>query len=360
MWEDLEITLNKIDDSKLKSKPDEDRLGFGIHFTDHMFLMKWDRQQGWHEAEICPYKQFTMDPAAMVYHYGQAIFEGLKAYRGQDDQIYLFRPKDNLKRMSNSAMRMCMPRLPEEVVLKALKSLVYLERDWVPKNSGATLYIRPTMIAVEPTLGVRPSDQYYFYIILSPVGAYYSEGFSPTKIFVTDKYVRAVKGGVGDVKTAGNYAASIMAAKEAAKEGYTQVLWLDACEHKYVEEVGTSNIFFYIDDQLITPPLGGSILAGITRDSVLKLAESYGVKTVERAITVDEVVSTCEDGSLKEAFGTGTAAVISPVGELCYKQDHYVINGGETGELSQRLFDDLQAIQYGQTDDPFDWVVKVG
>ena len=360
MWEDLEITLNKAEKSQLKDKPSQDNLGFGIHFTDHMFLMKWDREKGWHDAKICPYQQFTMDPAAMVYHYGQAIFEGLKAYRGKDNQIYLFRPQDNLKRMSRSAMRMCMPRLPEEKVFKALKSLVYLERDWIPTNSGATLYIRPTMIAVEPTLGVRPSEQYYFYIIMSPVGAYYAEGFSPTKIYVTDKYVRAVKGGVGHVKTAGNYAASIMAAKEAMKEGYTQVLWLDACERKYVEEVGTSNIFFYIDDELITPPLGGSILAGITRDSVIKLARSWDVKTVERRISIDEVLAACKDGSLKEAFGTGTAAVISPVGELCYQDKHYVINGGETGELSQRLFDDLQGIQYGEKDDPFGWIKRVG
>ncbi len=360
MWEDLEITLNKVDASQLKAKPDEQSLGFGVHFTDHMFLMKWDRQTGWHDAEICPYRQFTMDPAAMVYHYGQAIFEGLKAYRGDGDQVYLFRPQDNLKRMSNSAMRMCMPRLPEQTVLKALKSLVYLERDWIPRNSGATLYIRPTMIAVEPMLGVRPSDQYYFYIILSPVGAYYSEGFSPTKIYVTDKYVRAVKGGVGDVKTAGNYAASIMAAKEADQEGYTQVLWLDACERKYIEEVGTSNIFFYIDEQLVTPPLGGTILAGITRDSVLKLAESWGIQTVERAITIDEVVAACQDGSLKEAFATGTAAVISPVGEVCYQNNQFVINDGKTGKLAQRFFDDLQGIQYGLKDDPFGWITRVG
>ncbi len=360
MWEDLEINLNKADESQMKKKPPQDSLGFGVHFTDHMFMMKWDREKGWYDAEICPYQQFTMDPAAMVYHYGQAIFEGLKAYKGKDNQIYLFRPQDNFKRMSQSAMRMCMPRLPEETVLKALKSLIYLERDWVPETEGATLYIRPTMIAIEPTLGVRPSDQYYFYIIMSPVGAYYAEGFSPTKIFVTDKYVRAVKGGVGHVKTAGNYAASIMAAKEAQKLGYTQVLWLDACEHKYVEEVGTSNIFFYINDELITPPLGGSILAGITRDSVLKLCQSWGIQTVERQISIDEVLKACQDGSLKEAFGSGTAAVISPVGELCYHEKQYSINDGMTGELSQRLFDDLQGIQYGEKDDPFDWITAVG
>ena len=360
MWEDLKIALNKADKSQQKTKPGQDNLGFGVHFTDHMFLMKWDRQKGWYDAEICPYHEFTMDPAAMVYHYGQAIFEGLKAYRGKDDQIYLFRAKDNFKRMSRSAERMCMPRLPEEKVLKALKSLLYLDRDWIPANNGATLYIRPTMIAVEPTLGVRPADQYYFYIIMSPVGAYYKEGFNPTKIHVTDKYVRAVRGGVGHVKTAGNYAASIMAAKEAMAEGYTQVLWLDACERKYVEEVGTSNIFFYIGDKLITPPLEGSILAGITRDSVINLTRSWGVETIERQISIGEVIAACEEGLLQEAFGTGTAAVISPVGELCYQNKRYVINGGETGELAQRLFDELQKIQYGEKEDPFNWITKVG
>jgi branched-chain amino acid aminotransferase len=301
-----------------------------------------------------------MDPAAMVYHYGQAIFEGLKAYKGEKNQIYMFRPEDNLERMNSSALRMCMPRIPVEKVLKGIKALVYLDRDWIPSGDGATLYIRPTMIAVEPALGVRPASQYYFYCIMSPVGAYYAEGFSPTKIWVTDKYVRAVKGGVGHVKTAGNYAASIMAAEEAHKAGYTQVLWLDACERKYIEEVGTSNIFFKIGDDLITPPLGGSILGGITRDSVIQLAKSWGVNVVEKQITIDEVTSAIADGSLLESFGSGTAAVISPIGELCYQEKKYVVADGKTGELSRRLFDELQAIQNGQQDDPFKWIVRVG
>ena len=223
-----------------------------------------------------------MDPAAMVFHYGQAIFEGMKAYRGKDNQIFLFRPKDNFERMNNSAVRMCMPRLPVDLVLKSLKALLYLEREWVPSAEGASLYIRPTMIGVDPILGVKPADTYYFYIILCPVGAYYAEGFNPTKIYVSDEYVRAVKGGVGHVKTAGNYAASLYMSQIAKKAGYTQVLWLDACEHKYVEEVGTSNIFFLIGDELITPPLGGSILGGITRDSVIKLARDWGLNVVER------------------------------------------------------------------------------
>ena len=316
MWENLEIGLEKAGPEQLKEKPAQDNLGFGVHFTDHMFLMKWNQESGWHDAKICPYHEFRMDPAAMVFHYGQAIFEGLKAYKGKDGQITLFRPQDNIERMNVSAQRMCMPRLPLEKVFKALKALVYLDRDWIPTVEGATLYIRPTMIAVEPVLGVRPAREYYFYIIMCPVGAYYPEGFAPTRIYVTDKYVRAVKGGVGHVKTAGNYAASIMAAQEAHQAGYTQVLWLDACERKYVEEVGTSNIFFMINDELVTPPLGGSILPGITRDSVIQLARKWGLNVVERLIAIDEVIEASINGSLTEVFGTGTAAVISPVGEL--------------------------------------------
>ncbi len=360
MWENLDIAVKKADPEKRKTKPPEDALGFGNHFTDHMFLMKWDKANGWHDAEICPYHNFSLDPAAMVFHYGQAIFEGLKAYKGDNGQIFMFRAEDNLERMNSSALRMCMPRLPVDKAFKALKALVYLDRDWIPTNNGATLYIRPTMVAVEPALGVRPSNQYYFFIIMSPVGAYYAEGFSPTKIWVTDKYVRAVKGGVGHVKTAGNYAASIMAAEEAHKAGYTQVLWLDACERKYIEEVGTSNIFFKIGNDLITPPLGGSILGGITRDSVIQLARSWGINVQERQITIDEVIAASNDGTLQEAFGTGTAAVISPVGELCYQDKKYIIAGGKTGKLSQRLFDELQAIQNGKQEDPFKWITRIG
>ncbi len=360
MWKDLDISVVRCDSEKRKDKPDQDDLGFGNYFSDHMFLMKWNREKGWHDAEICPYENFSMDPAAMVYHYGQAIFEGLKAYKGENEQIYMFRPEDNLERMNSSALRMCMPRIPVDKVLKGIKALVYLDRDWIPSGDGATLYLRPTMIAVEPALGVRPSSEYYFFVIMSPVGAYYPEGFSPTKIWVTDKYVRAVKGGVGHVKTAGNYAASIMAAEEAHKAGYTQVLWLDACERKYIEEVGTSNIFFKIGDDLITPPLGGSILGGITRDSVIELAKSWGINVVEKQITIDDVTKAIEDGTLLEAFGSGTAAVISPIGELCYQEQKYMVADGKTGELSQRLFDELQAIQNGTQVDPFKWIVRVG
>ncbi|MFP7754349.1 branched-chain amino acid aminotransferase [Thermodesulfobacteriota bacterium B35] len=357
---DLEIALHKATDEQRREKPDQDSLGFGQFFSDHMFVMHWNRERGWHDARIQPYQDFAIDPAAMVFHYGQAIFEGLKAYRGRDDQIFLFRPRDNLKRLNQSALRMCMPRVPEERTLQALKALVYLDRDWVPDNEGATLYLRPTMIATEPALGLRPSEEYIFFVINSPVGAYYSEGFNPVKIYVEDTYVRAVPGGVGAAKTAGNYAASVKALTEAQRKGYTQVLWLDAVERRYIEEVGTSNIFFVIDSELITPPLGGTILPGITRDSVLQLGRDWGLKVSERPITIDEVVAASEDGTLQEVFGSGTAAVISPIGELCYRDRNIVVNNGETGELSRRFFDALQAIQYGHREDPHGWRVRVG
>ncbi|MDX9895201.1 MAG: branched-chain amino acid aminotransferase [Desulfofustis sp.] len=358
MWKNIDIAVEKT--TKPKDKPEADKLGFGRHFTDHMFLMDWNRELGWHQARICPYQPFRMDPAATVLHYGQAIFEGLKAYRGDNGQIYLFRPEDNLERMNRGAVRMSMPRFSVDLVLKGLKALVYLDRDWIPAVNGASLYLRPTMIGVDPYLGLKPADTYTFYIIMSPVGSYYSGGFSPTKIYVCRDYVRAVKGGVGEVKTAGNYAASLLAYDMANKAGYTQVLWLDACERKYVEEVGTSNIFFVLDDTVVTPPLGGSILGGITRDSVIKLAQSWGMTVQERPIAIDEVLAASRDGRLKEAFATGTAAVISPVGELFCDETSYPINGGSAGPLAERLFAELQAIQYGRGEDPFSWRVRVG
>ena len=354
---ELDVSLHKAE--TLKEKPDQDNLGFGQYFTDHMFVMKWNRERGWHDAEITPYNDFNLDPAAMVFHYGQAIFEGLKAYRGQDGSILMFRPQDNLERLNKSAVRMCMPRIPVDKILQAMKGLVYLDRDWIPDSEGAALYLRPTMVATEAALGLRPSDEYLFFIIKSPVGAYYSEGFNPTRIYVEETYVRAVPGGVGEAKTAGNYAASVKALTEAQHKGYTQVLWLDAIEHKYIEEVGTSNIFFVINDELVTPPLGGTILAGITRNSVLQLARDWSIKTDERRITIDEVVAAAKDGTLTEAFGAGTAAVISPVGEFCYKGKSIMVNNGETGELSQRLFDGIQALQRGMTPDPHNWLVRV-
>ncbi|CAG34921.1 branched-chain amino acid aminotransferase [Desulfotalea psychrophila] len=360
MWENLDVALEKVSVENLKEKPSSENLCFGSDFTDHMFAMTWSRENGWHDAKICPYHNLVLDPAAMVFHYGQAIFEGMKGYKGKDGQTYMFRPTDNLERMNQSAVRLCMPRLPVDKVLKSLKALLYLEKDWIPEAPGSSLYIRPTMIAVEPSLGVRPSEKYYFFVIMSPVGAYYKEGCNPTKIYVSDEQARAVPGGVGNIKTAGNYAASLYTAEIARKKGCSQVLWLDAKEFKYVEEVGTSNIFFRIGDELITPPLGGSILGGITRDSILKLARSWGLNVSERKITIEEVLRASEDGTLLESFGTGTAAVISPVGEIVYKDKSYIINAGKAGELSQRLYAELQGIQYGELEDPFKWVERVG
>ncbi len=355
----MEIRVEEVAAEELKEKPAGDALGFGQIFTDHLFKMKYTEGVGWHDASIEKYQNFSLDPSAMALHYGQAIFEGLKAYRGKNDEIYLFRPKANLERMNKSAARMCMPQFDMDDVFAALKELLKLEKGWIPSTQGASLYIRPTMIATEAGLGVRPAHEYLFFIILTPVGAYYPEGFNPVKIFVTDKYVRAVQGGVGNVKTAGNYAASIMAAVEAQKQGYTQVLWLDAVERRYIEEVGTMNIFFKINNEVITPPLSGSILPGVTRDSVLQLIRDWGLKVSERQITIDEVMEASGSGSLQEVFGTGTAAVISPVGSLYYKGQQIEVNGGETGELAQRLFAELQDIQYGKREEPHGWVVPL-
>ena len=355
----MKFRLEKVDKLRLKTKPDEKALGFGHFFADHMLAMTYTTGQGWHDGIIDQYHKFALDPAAMVLHYGQAIFEGLKAYRGKDNRVYLFRPTDNLNRLNLSATRMCMPTIPVEAVLEGLKTLLLVDLDWVPRTPGATLYIRPTMIATEAALGVRPADEYLFFIITSPVGAYYREGFNPVKIHVTDKYVRAVPGGVGNVKTAGNYAASIMAAVEAQQCGYTQVLWLDAVDRRYVEEVGTMNIFFRIDDELITPPLSGSILPGITRDTVLRLTRAWGLKVTERAISIDEVMAAGQKQRLQEVFGTGTAAVISPVGSLYYKDQICTVNNGQTGKLAQRLVTEITAIQTGDQDDPYGWRVEV-
>jgi branched-chain amino acid aminotransferase len=355
----MEVLIEKAAEGELKAKPDQDNLGFGAYFSDHMLVMPYDSKNGWHSPQIRKYQNFSLDPAAMVYHYGQAIFEGLKAYRGSEGQLFLFRPSDNLRRMNDSATRMCMPPIPVDDILAAIKKLLALDHDWVPSSPGASLYIRPTMIATEAALGVRPAKEYLFFVILCPVGAYYPEGFNPVKIYVTDQYVRAVKGGVGHVKTAGNYAASIMAALEAKQKGFTQVLWLDAVERRYVEEIGTSNIFFVINGELVTPALSGSILPGITRDSVIKLASSWGIKVNERPIAIDEVLATIADGSLQEIFASGTAAVISPVGALSYQDREYPINGGTTGPLARQLFEELQGIQYGTRPDPFGWRVEV-
>ena len=353
----MEITIKETD--QFKTRPDDSSLGFGTHFTDHMFNMDYNPEKGWHNPRIEPYQSIEMDPSSMVLHYGQAIFEGLKAYKTESGDIQLFRPKDNIKRLNRSGHRLCMPPIDEGFVLEALLKLLKIEKEWVPAAAGTSLYIRPTIIAMDPYIGLRSSNTYRFFIILSPVGAYYPEGFDPVKIWVTNKYVRAVRGGVGEAKTAGNYAASLYATNLANEEGYTQVLWLDGVELKYVEEVGSMNIFFVIGDELITPQLNGSILSGVTRDSVIRLAKSWGTKVVERKISIDEVYGAHADGSLKEVFGSGTAAVISPVGNIKFDGREITVGDGGVGPLAARLFDELTAIQYGKAEDPFEWTLPV-
>jgi len=342
-----------------KEKPAQDKLGFGIHFTDHMFIMDYDAGVGWHDPRIVPYQPITLDPAAKVFHYGQTIFEGLKAFKSPDGQIRLFRPDKNVERLNRSNDRMCVPRIDGGLVLEALRQLVLLDADWIPTEPGTSLYIRPFMIATEAFLGVAPSTQYKFMIILSPVGAYYPEGVNPVKIYVEPEYVRAVVGGVGEAKTAGNYAASLKAQVDAKEQGYTQVLWLDGVHKKYIEEVGSMNVFFKINGVVCTPALNGSILDGITRNSIIHLLRHWGVPVVERAITIDELIAAIHDGSLEEGFGTGTAAVISPIGELNFRGEKLLIQDGNTGELSKKLYDTLTGIQNGQIPDPFGWMVTL-
>ena len=354
----MQLTTTKAD--VLKPKPaDDNNLGFGTIFTDYMFNMDYEAGKGWYNPRIEPYQVIPMDPATMVLHYSQEVFEGLKAYRNASDGIQLFRPKDNLKRMNRSCRRMCIPEIDVDFVLGAMKDLLRLEKEWVPSAPGTSLYIRPNVIAMDPYIGIRVGLTYRFYIILSPVGAYYPEGFNPVKILVTKDYVRAVPGGVGEAKTAGNYAASLIGSEKAHEEGYTQVLWLDGVERKYVEEVGTMNIFFVIDDELVTPELNGSILSGITRDSVLALAKSWGVKVSERKISIDEVISAHEAGKLQEIFGSGTAAVISPVGQLKYGGKVITLGDGGVGPLSEKMFNTLTDMQYGITQDTMGWIEPV-
>ena len=356
----MDITIIKTEAGQLKPKPDdESELGFGDIFTDHMFLMNFESGKGWFDPRIQPYGNLSLDPAAMAIHYGQEIFEGLKAYKGQDGGIYLFRARDNLRRFNVSASRMCMAQVDVDLAMEGMKKLILLDKDWIPNNQGASLYIRPTMLATEPHLGVRPANSYLFFIILGPVGAYYKEGLNPVKIYVEDYYVRSTKGGTGEAKTAGNYAASLLAAEKAKEKGFTQVLWLDAVERRYVEEVGTMNMFFILEDEVITAPLTGSILAGITRDSVIQIVKDWGMKVSERSLAIDEVIEAAESGRLKEAFGTGTAAVISPVGQITYKGKDHIVAGGKMGEISQRLYDEIVAIQYVKKKDPHGWVERI-
>ena len=343
-----------------KAKPaDESKLGFGKVFTDHMFIMEYDTGMGWHDARIVPYQEISLSPAAMVFHYGQEIFEGMKAYRTPDGEIQFFRPEENFKRLNQSAERLVIPELPVEDALEALHALVEVDKDWVPHNDGASLYIRPFIIAVDPFLGVRPGDKYLFMIILSPSGAYYSTGLNPVDIYVETNYVRAVKGGMGYTKTGGNYAASLAGQDEAHKQNYSQVLWLDGVERKYIEEVGAMNIMFIIDGEVVTPELQGSILPGITRKSVLELCRKWGMKVSERRIAIDEVADAYKAGKLQEVFGSGTAAVISPVGHLKYGDLVMEINDNKIGAISQKLYDTMTGMQYGKLADEMGWIVPL-
>lgn len=343
-----------------KEKPtDETKLGFGHIFTDHMFIMNYDTGEGWHDARIVPYQNLSLSPAAMCLHYGQEVFEGLKAYRTAEGKIQLFRPDENFKRLNTSNKRMVIPEIPEEDALQALTTLLNVEKDWVPHTEGASLYIRPFVIATDPYVGVRPADHYLFMIILSPSGAYYSTGLNPVKIYVEDKYVRAVRGGTGFVKTAANYAISLAGQDEAHKQDYEQVLWLDGVEQKYVEEVGSMNIFFVIDGEVITPELTGSVLPGITRKSAIEICRKKGYKVTERRISIQEIADAYDAGKLDEVFGTGTAAVISPVGHLKWNDKIMEINDNKIGEISQMLYDTMTGIQWGKIPDEYGWVVEL-
>ena len=351
------LTIMKTENPK--AKPDPATLGFGEVFTDHMFVLDYTEGIGWHDPRIVPYGPVTLDPAAAVLHYAQEMFEGLKAYKTENGDVQLFRPDMNAKRTTVTNDRICLPYVDEDFYVDAIKALVGVDRDWVPDYSGTSLYVRPYIFATEPFLGLRPSKTYVFMIILSPVGAYYKSGLKPTKIFVDDKYARSADGLTGYAKIGGNYAMALKAQMEAQAKGYTQVLYLDARERRYVEEVGTSNAFFEIDGEIFTSPLTGTILPGITRDSVIRILKDRGVTVREERFTIDEVFEAADNGKLGEVFATGTAAVISPMGEILWKDRSAVINGGEIGELSQSLYDTITGIQYGRLPDTYGWTVKV-
>lgn len=352
------MTIEIQRSTQLKEKPDAATLSFGKVFTDHMLVMEHDKD-GWHDAKIVPYGPFQMDPSSMVIHYGQTVFEGLKAYRTPEGKINLFRPEENFKRINLSCERLCIPKIDEAYALETLVELIRLEQDWIPTAPDTSLYIRPFIFANDPHIGVKASEKYIYCVILSPVGPYYAEGLKPVKIYVEDEYVRAVKGGMGFAKTAGNYAASLLAGEIAHEKGYSQVLWLDGVTHKNVEEVGAMNIFFKFNDELVTPKLNGSILGGITRKSIIELAASKGVTVNERTISIEEVFERSAKGELEEVFGSGTAAVVSPVSELYMKGKAITINNGEMGKLTSDLYDTLTGIQWGRLEDPFGWTMEV-
>lgn len=354
----MEIKIVKNENPAPKPQ-DESKLGFGKVFTDHMFIMDWHRETGWHDARIVPFQNLTLHPAATVLHYGLEIFEGLKAYRKDDGSVQLFRPMENAIRMNNSAARMSMPTIEPELIVKAIETLVSVDKDWVPHTPGASLYIRPYMIGCDPFLGLHTLGSAQFIIICAPSGSYYAEGINPVRIIIEDEDVRAVRGGTGTAKCGGNYGASQRAGERAEQKGFSQVLWLDGVERKYIEEVGSMNIMFKIAGKVVTPMLNGSILPGITRKSILEMLRKEGVPVEEKRISVDELVEALENGTLEEAWGCGTAAVVSPVGWLSYQDKVYEIGGGRIGTTTQKLYDTLTGIQWGRVDDPYGWVYPV-
>jgi branched-chain amino acid aminotransferase len=355
----VDINIALLDQSKLKTIPKED-FGFGNKFSNRMFTQKYTSEKGWHDATIGPYRPLVLDPATAVFHYAQEIFEGTKAYRRPDGNINLFRPWENMKRFNDSARRMAMPMVDEEEHLTAVVNLIELEHEWVPDLPGSALYIRPTMIATEPALGVHASDSYLHYVIVGPVGGYFKEGFNPVPVYISDKYRRAVKGGTGAAKTGGNYASSLYAGEEARAKGYSQVLWLDAIEGRYVEEVGAMNIaFVYEGRHIVTPPLTGSILHGVTRKSVIELGRDLGYEVSEEMVDVHKMLADVESGKITEVFGCGTAAVIAPVGKFGFKDNEHVINNFEVGPVTERLYDELTGIQTGRLADRFGWTYTI-
>lgn len=355
----MDIEILPLDPTKTKEAPTQE-FGFGTNFANRMFTQKYTRGVGWYDAQIRPYENFSLPPSTAVFHYAQEIFEGLKAYRRPDGNINLFRPWENMRRFNQSATRMAMPTVDEEDHLTAIAQLVELEESWVPNVEGATLYIRPAMIATDAALGVYSSNNYLHFVIVGPVGAYFKTGFSPVSVYISDKYRRAVRGGVGDAKTGGNYAASLFVGQDAKDKGYSQVLWLDAVEGRYIEEVGAMNIcFVYEGKKIVTPPLTGSILPGITRKSTIELGRDLGYEVSEEMLDVNDMLADIESGKITEVFGCGTAAVIAPVGKFGFQDKEYLINDYEPGPVSKHLFDELTGIQFGRIPDRFGWTYTI-
>lgn len=353
----MEIKFTKT--TNPKEKPDASNIAFGKKFTDHMFIMDYNKEKGWHDPRIVPFDNLSLSPASAVFHYGAEVFEGLKAYYTTDGNVQLFRPIDNIKRLNDSAERLALPQLDEQFALEALEKFVSIEKDWVPKKFGTSLYIRPFLFASEPALGLHTIDEAMFVIIASPVGNYYKEGINPVSIMIEDEDVRAVRGGTGYAKCGGNYAASNRAGEKAEKKGFSQVLWLDGVERKYIEEVGSMNVMFKIKGKIVTPKLTGSVLPGITRRSCIQILKDWGYEVEERLVSVDEIGQAMKNGELEEAWGTGTAAVVSPIGILQYKDTNYVINNEQIGDVTKKLYDELTGIQWGKIEDKHNWCVKI-